>query len=491
MTITIQPSKNGENTALADGHFLHSNYAPIKEAQRFVDNIKLPYNPKILIILEPGLSYISSFLKKRFPEIKIGVIRYDKFFTDYNAGFDFVLNYFEISDFETYLESFFSEEDLLSTLFISWPASSQIFKECENKIWPSIKAAMERAKTLLITRQYFEKKWLINCITFLSNLKKIISFNGKIEKDILIISSGPSIKPFINYIKENKDKFFIISLSSAISLCIKYNLKPDLCMTSDGGYWAGEHLKKLRLNDIPLAVTNEAFCPKAILQNNTILPLSYCDGISKEITEASGLNCKEAVRNGTVSGTALLFAARYGCKNIYMAGLDMAAQKGFQHFQPNELELNASAFDNRIKNKESRLTRSQLTNGSLDIYKNWFCNNDLKLNNRKVYRLIEKENKKNSLGWIKDLSLNDFSNLTKNLPQDKEKIFYSQEYQFNSKAIIDLLIHNKENEKWKKQLFPLDYVSLSHNNNEDIQNKLNKEWNKLINKISGILNEYI
>ena len=203
MTITIQPSKNGENTALADGHFLHSNYAPIKEAQRFVDNIKLPYNPKILIILEPGLSYISFFLRNRFPDIKIGVIRYDKFFSDYNAGFDFVLNYFEISDFETYLESFFSEEDLLSTLFISWPASSQIFKECENKIWPSIKAAMERAKTLLITRQYFEKKWLINCITFLSNLKKTISFNGKIEKDILIISSGPSIKPFINYIKES------------------------------------------------------------------------------------------------------------------------------------------------------------------------------------------------------------------------------------------------------------------------------------------------
>jgi hypothetical protein len=159
-----------------------------------------------------------------------------------------------------------------------------------------------------------------------------------------------------------------------------------------------------------------------------------------------------------------------------MAGLDMAAQKGFQHYQPNELEANASTFDNRIKNKESRLTRAQLTNGSLDIYKNWFCNNDLKLNNRKVYRLIEKEYKKNSLGWIKDLSLNDFSNLTKNLSQDKEKIFYSQEYQFNSKAIIDLLNYNKESEKWKKQLFPLDYVSLSHNNNEDIQNKLNKEW---------------
>ena len=39
MKITIQKAKNGEDTATADGHFLHSNYAPVKEAQRFVENL--------------------------------------------------------------------------------------------------------------------------------------------------------------------------------------------------------------------------------------------------------------------------------------------------------------------------------------------------------------------------------------------------------------------------------------------------------------------
>ena len=34
MNITIQKAKNGEETACTEGHFLHSNYAPKKEAEQ-------------------------------------------------------------------------------------------------------------------------------------------------------------------------------------------------------------------------------------------------------------------------------------------------------------------------------------------------------------------------------------------------------------------------------------------------------------------------
>ena len=95
MEITIQKAKNGENTAIADGHFLHSNYAPVKEAQRFVENLTLPFIPKIIILLEPALSYAADFLRSSFPDIKLGVIRYQKEFEGYNSKFDCVFNYFE------------------------------------------------------------------------------------------------------------------------------------------------------------------------------------------------------------------------------------------------------------------------------------------------------------------------------------------------------------------------------------------------------------
>ena len=113
MKITIQKAKNGEETASADGHFLHSNYAPQKEAQRFADNLNLSYTPNQIIITEPALSYAADFLRQKYPQIKIGAIRYEKDFSAYNSKFDFVLNYYEHPDFEVYLENCFSEDELL------------------------------------------------------------------------------------------------------------------------------------------------------------------------------------------------------------------------------------------------------------------------------------------------------------------------------------------------------------------------------------------
>ena len=488
MDIIIQNAKDGDETAIAEGFYLHSNYAPRKEAQRFVENLTIPYTPSAIIITEPALSYAADFLRNKFPELRIGVIRYSDYFEKYNSKFDFVLNYFEHPDFEVYLESIFTEEELLTTLFISWTASAKVFPQEDKKVWTGIKAAMERSKTLLITRQYFEKKWFLNSCRFIKNTSKLITFEGQIDKDILIISSGPSLIPFIDSIRQNQNKFFIICLSSAISLCIKYQIKPDLCMTTDGGYWAGEHLKILSRESLPLAMPLEGYCSKNLLSELNILPLDYGDGISSDFISAAKLPAKKAIRNGTVSGTALLFAYNYGSRNIYLAGLDLACKTGFQHTQPNQLEINSSLSDNRIHTKTGRLTRSELTNGSLDIYRNWFITNPLNTEKRKVFRLMEEADKKNDLGWISDISLKTFEAYISKIQDIKDFSFtelpVKKDSDFNPKLFFD----DKKTDKWKKQIFPLDYVQLSHNpENQNIKEKIENEWKQLINKAISIL----
>ena len=226
----------------------------------------------------------------------------------------------------------------------------------------------------MITRQYFEKKWLINCAHFIKSLKHPLYLENKIEQPVLIISSGPSFQDAIQIIKNKQQQFFIICLSSALLPCLENDIIPDLCMTSDGGFWAGEHLKKLYKKDILLALPSEALCPKAILEKSRVLPLVYDDGIAAELTNTSGIKCMKAVRNGTVSGTALLWALQNGTKEIYLCGLDMSTQKGFQHTQPNELERNSSLKDSRISTKEKRLTSSEFGGASLEIYRQWFEN---------------------------------------------------------------------------------------------------------------------
>ena len=463
MEIKFQKAKNEELTALIDGHFIHSNYAPSKEAQRFVDNLKIPFLPSWIIILEPALCYAVDFFKQKFPDIKIAGVRYTSQFSEFDKKLDLVLNY-SAQNFKTLLEKSFNEEELLTAFFVSWPASSQIFPD-------------------------IEKKWLLNSCRFISSINKIATLKQIIDKDCLIVSSGPSLKPFINLIKNNRQNFFIICLSSAISVCLKENIIPDIFMSTDGGYWAGEHLKRiLQKNSIPLAIPSEAYCSKKILHSQTILPLIYDDGFSKELTIASKIDCLYAVRNGTVSGTALLFAAKYCKKNIFMCGLDLAPQKGFQHTQPNELENNSAVFDNRIQTKEKRLSASGFSSTSLDIYRQWFNSINLSLQNRKVFRLIEKSQSKNNLGWIQDITVNEFSFfINETTYSDNAEYFTVSSFQPDKKNAA-LLFSNYDSEKLKKQLFPLDYVSLSHNpDNIEIRNKIEKEWQKLRKKAEGIL----
>lgn len=489
MKITIQKAKNGEETAIFENHFLHSNYAPMREAERFVDNLQLPYTPSYIIITEPALSYISIFLKKRFPDIKLGVIRYSNAFKNYNNDFDLVFNYDENADFEACLENQLNEEDLLKTFFIPWTPSSQAFNEIDKLVWQSIKSAMERAKTLLITRQYFEKKWFLNSCNFVRYCKNLIDITFPINKEVLIISSGPSLNAFIGTIKNNQEKFFIICLSSAISVCIKNQIIPDLCMSSDGGYWAGEHLKALYKNSIPLAMPAEAYCKKSLLSRLNILPLDYGDSFSHELLAASKIKSIKALRNGTVSGTALLFALSNFTQNIFLCGMDMASQNGFQHAQPNQLEINTSIFDNRIKNKMTRIYKSGLTNASLEIYKQWFINNPVKTGARKVYRLIEKSDSKNNLGWIEDIELKVFENKLNTISEFKKSELNTKIIKYNfDQSVIKIL----NNDKWKKQLFPLDYVQLFHSTDKEIiNNKIEKEWKSLNEKAESILNANI
>ena len=495
MNISIQKAKNGEETALAENCFLHSGYAPSKEAERYVQGLEIFYQPQVIVVCEPALSYVADFLRQRFPSSKIGAIRYTDFFASFNSKFDFVINLFECENLESKLENLFSEEILLSTFFIPWQPSSKVFSETDRQCWLSIKSCLERAKTLLITRQYFEKKWLKNSANFLRYVRNPVSLINKIQLPLAIISSGPSLKSSLPLLKENRKSFFIICLSSALSVCIKNEIIPDLCMSSDGGYWAGEHLKKLYKNDIVLALTGEGFCPKALLSKNRVLPLSYPDGISFELIKASGISYMPAVRNGTISGTALFWALSNSSQDIYLFGLDMAEQKGFQHTQPNELEYNASIKDFRINTKEKRLTASQFSSASLAIYRKWFENYNFNTEERKIYRVINEDLKKNQLGKIIDINVKTFENKVKYFSGISNQVhtdfFEKQNISCDTicKRAFEHFEKISKEEVWKKQLFPLDYLLLSHNpNNQDAENKIKKSFEKLSDSIKGILN---
>ena len=492
MNLSFSFAKDNNQTVSLDNHYLHSPYSPVKEAQRFVS--LLPEGEcDLIILIEPGLSYTQAFLKEKYPNAKIGIIRLINDLNTYNSDWDFVIDYQDVKLLENYLLSNFTEDQLLCSQLLDWTPSKNLFQTESLDIWQTYKNVLEHCRTILVTRQYFEKKWIINtcnCIKHLSNEYSIIQ---KTSLPILIVSSGPSLNKVISQIPQFRDNCFIICLSSAIKVLLTHNIEPDLILTTDGGYYAGQHLKALYNKDeIFLAAPCEAFIQKSLLEKLKIIPCSYADGISKEMLGACNIKSINLERNGTVSGTALKLALQLTDKNIYCLGMDLAPGRACQHTEPNELEINNSLKDFRLNNKESRQTKSRFNSESLAIYRNWFEN--LKGLNNKVFRVIENQEE---LGEIQNIKYLDFINLmiSNKSSSQKQNIIQKAENNCNKtnriKSLKAFIEKKSLTEGWKKQIFPVDYISIKHAKNPEekqlLLKNLEEKNQKLLNKIGKLL----
>ncbi|MCR4953704.1 MAG: DUF115 domain-containing protein [Treponema sp.] len=493
MNIEFLQAKNGEKTFCIDKVFFHSSYAPSKEAERFVNTIQFPYKPQTIFIVEPGFSYTYDFFKQKFPESQIVCIRLLKDLEPQNE-WDSTINFTQ-EIFETELLNNYDESKLLKSFMVTWTPTATLFKKENDFIWKTYKKCLDSAKTLLITRQYFEKKWLYNSCRFFSLLTNTYIIKQNNNFPIVITASGPSLKSALPVLQQQREKFFLISVSSSLSVLLANKITPDLVVTTDGGFWAAEHLKLLvnKYNNIPVAITSEAFVQPQILMNNPVIPLRYVDGISENFFIITKTSFITAQRNGTVSGTALNFAESITNGEIFLCGLDLSVSKGFQHSQPNELEKNNSIYDNRIKNKNSRTVRQEFSTAGLDIYLNWFCNQKYK---NQTFRIIE--NNKNKINGIEDINGKQFESKLKkrekidknDVIQKSEKISPAKRHE-NCKKILEFIEKNQNSEEWKQQIFPIDYVSIYHaeniNDKEKLLKNLDEKNQKLIERLRKIL----
>ena len=502
MLLEFSNAKDGLKTFSADGVFFHSTYSPYKEAERFIESLQFINNPKYIFLVEPGLSYTHEILKKKYSECKTICIRlFDSKLGDENI-WDYVIYFSEIQNLNSYLTTHFDEEKLLNSTIAFTQQAQKFFCDKITLIIEQYKQALETAKTLLVTRQFFEKKWLINSCNFVRFANRVCNPQLKTTLPVVVCASGPGLESCLNILYENQNKLFIIGLSSATKVLLQNNIIPDLIISTDGGWWAGEHLKELKKhNDIILASPCEAFIPKSILKNNILLALKYNDSssfISSNILESLNVIGCNAVRNPTVSGTAFYFAKEITNNKIFFCGLDLAGGKGHQHTKPNEIEKDNLIFDNRIKNVETRNSRSRYNTQSLEIYREWFSSLDDVEN---VYRVIDNKayvKAQKSLGKIKDISAIDFDRQIKDhLTSHKEKKAFElnecQILQANREKTFELILKNLQDEKWAKQIFPADYLSINNSsdaaNKEQLKNRLGQKIKKLEEKIRTIAYE--
>lgn len=494
MSLVFSKAKNGMPICSCNGIFLHSTYNPLREAERFVNLSSCSFIPSSVCIVEPALSYCFKFLRGKFPFSQLSVIRLSHDFDAYNDGWDHIFYCCSCEDLSEQLFDMLGENGIMTTFFISWDSSEKAFPVFFSQAWTEIKKAVIKSRTVLETRTYFTARWLKNLCVFFKNIRKTAVIKTG-TSPILITASGPSLADAVPFIKKFRTSFFLIAVSSSLDVLFYHQIIPDLCISTDGGFWAKKHLETLRKYTtlLPLALSPEAACSPQLLSDVAIVPLSYGSEIEKSFFSSFGITAHSARRNGTVSGTAVELALSLTSGPVFCCGLDLSPGKGYQHTQPNRLEMENCSADNRLKTKETRSAASEFLSTSLAIYRSWFSSRGTAMTSR-LFRLSDNFPFTTKLGTIKDVDWNFFLEHSnpKCIPPEilisdiKE---YDDRNRCNKiKTTLDSL---KTGNVWLENAFPTDFISYLRSGTTEQKNiykeRLDKKNAELIKKLEDLV----
>ena len=345
-------------------------------------------------------------------------------------------------------------------------------------LWQQIKKAVLTARDVLYTREKFSRRWFLNSAAFFKYGENFYSLK-KIEKDVLVTASGPSLLSSLSMIKQHRTSFFLMAVSSSLSVLLYNEILPDMVVSTDGGFWAEKHLSfnaetMKKLEKTVVALSDEGRCPKNILKNHKILPLIYPGSTGEKIYRNCGSGqFFPALRNGTVSGTAAALALALSSRNVYFCGLDLAPATGFQHSQPNLLEKNSEYRDFRLSPKENRQTVARfLSEQSLEIYRKWFKSQGNNFSKR-LYRVSEDGVFSKSLNPIRDINWKNISFEGEQSPAE-----FEPQGAFIKENLKKLFLEVLNDESLKKELFPLEAILLEREKNKEKINNLEAEIQK-------------
>ena len=408
MDLQFLNARNGQQTCSADGRYLHSSFNPQIESERFIQSLTSVFTPSAVILAGACLPWCIAPLRKKFPDARLVAVQYDARFENESSEWD---NVFFITDdadshsFSTSLFNLLGEEKLMTTLFLSWKPSEAVWIDETRLFWSAVKACMEKAQSVLTTRNWFNLRWFKNTIHNLASISNYV-LPEKTNLPVVVTASGPSLEKALPFLSANRKSFCLLAASSSISTLLSHDIVPDLCISTDGGWYATRHLRcyqtDIRLKNVPLIISAESAVPAPLYNSVPFILLSYGDAVETLLAEELDIPCVKGLRNGTVSGTAAAFALSLTTSDVYICGLDLAPGKGFQHAEPNENDVPLFTGQSRIRTLETAQSSSRYASGSLSLYREWFSSQGPDFSSR-IIRLISEAEPLEPLGTIKDI----------------------------------------------------------------------------------------
>lgn len=344
----ILPTRSGKHTIIYQGNLLHSKYDPDKEAENIAD-IPNPANTSIIFVMGVGLGYHVGSIMRKMAEYPCTIVLFEK-----NPEFIFAakkLGYLDYLDFPNiilicgedspedfyYIAEKFTPDVIKGYRIIQLLPCIKTDNEFYSRVLFSINEVLSAKFIDSFTRYELERRWIKNTIenspAMFNNLLKMSS-SLLPDSAAMIISAGPSLKLYLNAIKEVKEHFTLFVVDTALGSVLEADIIPDYVVTLDSQihnekdfYTAVGRKKELNL------VCGASVYPgvKKFADNLYFFSVPGENRLIPILEEVMGISIEKVDTEISVSYSAIQLAIMCGFTTLYLAGQDLDYTGGITH----------------------------------------------------------------------------------------------------------------------------------------------------------------
>lgn len=317
--IELEKSKSGNLTLKYNNKYIHSKYNPVKEGIQFAEGNKELLNEKIVVVYGLGLGYhIHAIAEKLKDDSVLYVFEYNEKLIEYckKVNKD-IFNYKNTkiigSTDSQFLRKFADSLRSVENIIIH-KASLETIRESNKLLYNlindfNIMKQHVDMDTEIIKQS--EENYKINTENNYKSINEFIEQFKKSNKPFIIVSAGPSVDNDLSKLKQNREKFNIISVGSAFRTLVKNRITSDAVVIIDTKPIVKKQFENLETYNIPLCFSATASRWAVELYNGPkyIFNTSEHDKIKTR---------------GTVAVSAMDIAIKCNAKKIILLGQDLA-----------------------------------------------------------------------------------------------------------------------------------------------------------------------
>ena len=355
---------NLEIPLLKSGKTVDSRYDPQRESLRLLETLKEDTHFVIVLGIASGI-FINTLLENR-KEIFILAVEKSQ------ADLDFLKKLPLVNKLTANKNLCFCSlenlEEKIIELYV--PAFYGNLQVIEQRGWtseltdliPQINQSISRATGIVSAdfsvQSHFGKLWQHNILSNLKNMEKLtaLDINIPCQKKALVVAAGPSLDKTINILLQERQDYYVIATDTALSILTSYKIIPDAVLSIDGQNISNIHFIQNNKSSFENTLFLFDLCAnssavKALAeQNYKVCFFTSGHPLSEFINNHFNLKLPSLFSGaGTVTISALDFAAKAGFKNIITAGADFSYSNGKPYAKGTYLDRLYNQKSNRME----------------------------------------------------------------------------------------------------------------------------------------------